>query len=209
MNPLKPNRLVWFDNQVRSEGFTLLAGIDESGRGPLAGPVLAAAVILPFDWNHEEINDSKKITANKRNELYDIIQKNALSISIGNISEKIIDKINILESTRLAMKQAVNGLSIKPDCLLIDALRLFDYPLFQKSIIKGDGTSLSIAAASIIAKVTRDRLMQEYDILYPQYGFAKHKGYPTKAHYDAINKYGCCPIHRESFINTPKVLFSV
>ena len=191
-----------FDREIRLCGFPVLAGIDEVGRGPLAGPVVAAAVVLPMDWSTEGVDDSKKLSEKQRSCLYKEITQNAISIGIGCISEEMIDRINILQATYLAMKQAVSRLQVKPDCLAIDAVRLPDCEIKQESIIKGDGKSFSIAAASIIAKVTRDQMMLEYDKSYPQYGFAQHKGYGTKSHYAALQQHGPCPIHRKSFLRT-------
>jgi ribonuclease HII len=194
------NQLRQFDREIRLLGFPILAGIDEAGRGPLAGPVVAAAVVLPEDWSCEGIDDSKKLSESQRTMFYDEIKKNAISIGVGCISETMIDRINILQSTYLAMKEAVSQLHVKPDCLVLDAVRLPDCTIIQKSFIKGDGKSFSIASASIIAKVTRDRMMQEYDKKYPHYGFAQHKGYGTKLHYAALLNHGPCPIHRKSFL---------
>ncbi len=178
-----------------------LCGIDEVGRGPLAGPVYAAAVILPPDCNILYVNDSKKLSEKKREELYDVIMKEALAVGIGCNSPERIDEINILQATYEAMTMAVNSLNIKPGALLIDAVhipQLEDYK--QISIIKGDAKSMSIAAASIVAKVTRDRIMKDYALEYPEYGFDSNKGYGSADHIEAIKKYGPCPIHRRSFI---------
>ncbi len=194
------NQLRQFDREIRLLGFPVLAGIDEAGRGPLAGPVVAAAVVLPEDWSCEGIDDSKKLSELQRNVFYDEIKKNAISIGVGCISENMIDRINILQSTYLAMKEALSQLQVKPDCLVLDAVRLPDCAIVQKSFIKGDSKSFSIATASIIAKVTRDRMMLEYDKKYPHYGFAQHKGYGTKLHYEALLNHGPCPIHRKSFL---------
>lgn len=187
-----------YENDLYNEGIKLIAGIDEVGRGPLAGPVVAAAVILPKNFFDERINDSKKLSEKKRNELYKIICENAISIGIGIISNKRIDKINIYEATKEAMILAVKNLSFKPDYLLIDAMKLeLDIP--SLSIIKGDAKSQSIAAASIIAKVTRDNMMYELDKKYPMYDFANNKGYGTKKHIESIKKYGIINEHRKSF----------
>ena len=187
-----------FENELYKKGITLIAGIDEVGRGPLVGPVVTAAVILPKDFYDERINDSKKISEKKREMLFDVIMENAISVGIGMSSEKVIDEINILEATKKAMKEAVNNLSVKPEHLLIDAVKLeIDIP--STSIIKGDAKSQSIAAASIIAKVTRDRMMYELDKEHPEYGFAKNKGYGTKTHIEAIYKYGVLDNHRKTF----------
>lgn len=181
-------------------GYNLIAGLDEAGRGPLAGPVVAAAVILPKGEMILGVNDSKKLSEQKRDELFNKIQENALAVGVGIVDNETIDKINIFNATKLAMKQAVDSLKIKPDFLLIDALEIADINIKQKSIIKGDSKSISIAAASIIAKVTRDSLVKNYDKEYPGYNFSKHKGYGTKEHYEAIEKYGITPIHRKSFL---------
>ena len=177
-----------------------LCGIDEVGRGPLAGPVVACAVILPKDCDILWLNDSKKLTAKKREELYDVILEGAVSVGIGMASPERIDEINILQATYKAMQQAISKLSIKPDLLLNDAVTIPDVEIEQVPIIKGDAKSASIAAASIVAKVTRDRMMKEYDIIYPGYDFAKNKGYGTKAHIEGIKKQGICDIHRRTFV---------
>ena len=178
----------------------MLAGIDEAGRGPLAGPVVAAAVILPADWQDDMINDSKQLTPKKRDLCFGQIQAHALAVGIGIIPEQTIDTVNILQATYLAVKAAVQQMQPKPDGLVLDALKIDDLLIPQISVIKGDQQSLSIAAASIIAKVTRDRMMDDYDRQYPEYGFAKHKGYGTVYHYKALDQYGPCPIHRNSFL---------
>ena len=187
-----------YEDALTKEGITLIAGVDEVGRGPLIGPVVTAAVILPKDYTNEEINDSKKLTEKKREKLYDVIKENAISIGIGICSEKVIDEINILEATKKAMKEAINNLKIKPEHVLIDAVKL-DLEVPSTSIIKGDAKSVSIAAASIIAKVTRDRMLIEMDKEYPMYDLAKNKGYGTKKHIEALNKYGPCKYHRLTF----------
>ena len=187
-----------YENELYNKGIKYIAGIDEVGRGPLVGPVVCAAVILPDDFYDERINDSKKLTEKKREMLYDVIFENALSIGIGMSSEKVIDKINILEATKKAMLEAVSNLSIKPEHLLIDAVKL-DTDIPSTSIIKGDAKSLSIASASIIAKVTRDRMLIELDKKYPMYDFKHNKGYGTKKHIEAIYKYGILDEHRRSF----------
>lgn len=188
-----------FEEPLYNKGIKYIAGIDEVGRGPLAGPVVTCAVILKSDLIIEGINDSKKVAEVKREKLYDIITKNCVAFGIGLISEKTIDEINILNATKQAMKDAVMNLSVKPEHLLIDAVDLgIDIP--HTAIIKGDAFSISVAAASIVAKVTRDHLMEAYDEIYPEYGFKKNKGYGTKEHIDAIKKFGPCPIHRMSFI---------
>lgn len=189
-----------YEKKARSEGYKIIAGIDEAGRGPLAGPVAAACVILPENCLIEGVNDSKKLQAQQREKLYDIIMEKAVSVGVGIVDEKVIDKINILNATKLAMKQAVSQLSVNPDLLLIDAVSIEDLDIEQWPIIKGDALSISIAAASIIAKVTRDRIMNNYDTIYPAYGFTKHKGYGTEEHIKAIKIFGICPIHRMSFV---------
>ncbi len=187
-----------FENELYESGIKYIAGIDEVGRGPLVGPVVTAAVILPRDFYDERINDSKKLTEKKRELLYDVIMENAVSVGIGISSEDVIDDINILEATKKAMIEAVNNLSVKPEHLLIDAVKLnVDIP--QTSIIKGDAKSESIAAASIIAKVTRDRMMVELDREHPEYDFKHNKGYGTKKHIEAIEKYGILKEHRKTF----------
>ena len=187
-----------FENELYESGIKYIAGIDEVGRGPLVGPVVTAAVILPKDFYDERINDSKKLTEKKRELLYDVIMENAISVGIGISSVDVIDDINILEATKKAMIEAVNNLSVKPEHLLIDAVKLnVDIP--QTSIIKGDAKSESIAAASIIAKVTRDRMMIELDKEHPEYDFKHNKGYGTKKHIDAIEKYGILKEHRKTF----------
>ncbi len=178
----------------------LIAGIDEVGRGPLAGPVCACALILPTDHPVLYLNDSKKLTAKKRDELYDVLKREAVSIGIGYESPEIIDEINILQATYSAMRSALAALSPGPDFLLIDAVSIPGVSVPSRSIVHGDALSVSIAAASIVAKVSRDRLMEEYDRLYPEYGFARNKGYGTAEHMAALRKYGPCPIHRKSFI---------
>lgn len=187
-----------FENELYESGIKYIAGIDEVGRGPLVGPVVTAAVILPRDFYDERINDSKKLTEKKRELLYDVIMENAVSVGIGISSEDVIDEINILEATKRAMIEAVNNLSIKPEHLLIDAVKL-NIDILQTSIIKGDAKSESIAAASIIAKVTRDRMMTELDKKHPEYDFKHNKGYGTKKHIEAIEKYGILKEHRKTF----------
>jgi len=187
-----PERNLW-------QRFNLIAGCDEAGRGPLAGPVVAAAVILPRKFYHPEIDDSKKLPPQKREGLFRIIINSATSYSFGIVDHKTIDKINILNATKLAMKQAIDGLDQKPQIVLIDAIRIDGLPFEQIALIKGDSLSISIAAASILAKVKRDSIMCEYHREYPQYRFDKHKGYPTKLHRACIRKFGLCPIHRKTF----------
>ena len=187
-----------YENELYEKGYKLIAGIDEVGRGPLVGPVVTAAVILPKDFDSAEINDSKKLSEKKREYLYDIIMNNAISVGIGIIDNKRIDEINILNATKEAMFMAIKNLKVTPDYILIDAVKL-DTDVNSLSIIKGDQKSLSIAAASIIAKVTRDRMMYELDRLYPEYDFKNNKGYGTKSHISAIEKYGILDEHRLSF----------
>ena len=180
--------------------FSYICGIDEAGRGPLAGPVVAGAVVLPKDCRILYVNDSKKLSEKKREMLYDVILNEAVSVGVGIVSPERIDEINILNATYEAMREAINNLTVKPDILLNDAVTIPGVDIEQVPIIKGDAKSLSIASASIIAKVTRDRLMYHYDELYPEYGFAKHKGYGTKLHTDVLKEIGPCPIHRKTFI---------
>ena len=187
-----------FENELYNNEINFIAGIDEVGRGPLVGPVVTAAVILPKDFYDERINDSKKLTEKKRELLYDVIMENALSVGIGISSPEVIDEINILNATKKAMIEAINNLSIKPEHLLIDAVKL-DIDIPQTSIIKGDAKSQSIASASIIAKVTRDRMMVELDKKYPMYDFKHNKGYGTKKHIEELYKYGPLKEHRKSF----------
>ena len=187
-----------FENELYNNEINFIAGIDEVGRGPLVGPVVTAAVILPKDFYDERINDSKKLTEKKRELLYDVIMENALSVGIGISSPEVIDETNILNATKKAMIEAINNLSIKPEHLLIDAVKL-DIDIPQTSIIKGDAKSQSIASASIIAKVTRDRMMVELDKKYPMYDFKHNKGYGTKKHIEALYKYGPLKEHRKSF----------
>ena len=188
-----------YENKYKDLG--LVAGIDEAGRGPLAGPVAVACVIMPLDSDKiiEGINDSKKLTEKKRNLLFEEIKKVAIDYSIVLVDEKTIDEINILNATKLGMKNALNGLKNKPYCVLVDAVKI-DTDIKQENIIHGDALSYNIAAASILAKVTRDKLMEEYAKKYPEYCFEKHKGYGTKLHIEMLKKYGKCDIHRDSFI---------
>jgi ribonuclease HII len=187
-----------YENELRKQGFRYIAGIDEVGRGPLAGPVVAAAVILPLDFYLPGLNDSKKISEKKREEFYEAIVQQSISYGIGIIDNEEIDEVNIYVATKKAMYQAINNLTVNPDYLLIDAMKL-DTPYPQESIIKGDSKSVSISAASILAKVTRDRMMKEYAFQYPQYGFEKNMGYGTKDHLQALSAYGISPLHRKSF----------
>lgn len=187
-----------YEYRFRERG--LLCGIDEVGRGPLAGPVVAGAVILPKDCEILYLNDSKKLSGKKRELLYDEIMEKAVAVGLGVVDQRRIDEINILQATYEAMREAVSRLSVKPDLLLNDAVTIPKIDIRQVPIIKGDAKSISIAAASIVAKVTRDRLMVKYDGIYPEYGFASNKGYGSPMHIEAIKKYGPTPIHRKSFI---------
>lgn len=188
-----------YENKCRKEGFKLIAGVDEAGRGPLAGAVYAAAVIFDEGVYIDGINDSKKLTAKKRDALYDEIIQKAKAYCIFSVDEKVIDEINILNATYKAFQGAIAGLDPQPDFVLIDGNRAKDIEIPHETIVKGDSLSFSISAASILAKVARDRYIEEADKLYPEYGFASHKGYGTKAHLEAIAKYGPCPIHRLTF----------
>lgn len=188
------------ENELHNSGFVTVCGVDEAGRGPLAGPVFAAACILPSDFDISGINDSKKISEKKREMLYERITAGNAIWAVGVAANEEIDSVNILNATYLAMKRAVDSLSIKPDILIVDGNRYPNTGIPEKVIVKGDSLSFSIAAASIIAKVSRDRLMAELDKQYPQYQFAKHKGYGTALHYEMIKKYGISPIHRKSFL---------
>lgn len=190
-----------YENKLHETGLIYIAGIDEAGRGPLAGPVVVGVAIMKPDSFIEGVNDSKKISETRREKLFEQITEEAVDWSTGIVSEKEIDEINILNATKKALKMALDGLKIKPDRIVVDALENMDTNgIPYTSIIKGDAKVYSISAASIIAKVTRDRIMREYDEVYPQYGFAKHKGYGTAAHIQAIKEYGPCPLHRKSFI---------
>lgn len=194
INPLS------YEHRFHRQGRQRIAGIDEAGRGPLAGPVVAAAVIFPAGFRPDQrITDSKKLTDRLREELFRIITQSALAYAIADTDAPTIDRINILQATRLAMRKAVEALPHPPDHLLIDGISTIESPLSQTTIIKGDSLSVSIAAASILAKVSRDRLMQDYHLLYPNYGFDRHKGYGSAAHMAALRQYGPCPIHRVSF----------
>ncbi|MBP5599282.1 MAG: ribonuclease HII [Lachnospiraceae bacterium] len=195
---LRIEALKEYEKKYESLGY--VCGIDEVGRGPLAGPVVAGAVILPKDSKILYLNDSKKLTAKKREELYDVIMENAVSVGLGFVGPERIDEINILNATYEAMRDAVSKLSVVPDVLLNDAVTIPGLPMKQVPIIKGDAKSVSIAAASIVAKVTRDRLMVEYDAIYPEYNFKSNKGYGSADHIEALKKYGKTPIHRNSFI---------
>jgi ribonuclease HII len=196
-----------FDKNYCDKGFKLLAGIDEAGRGPLAGPVTAAAVILPQDINIPYLNDSKQLTEKKREILFDIIKEKALAYAVSSADNAVIDEINILQATFTAMRNSVSGLNVKPELCLVDGNhKIPDLPFEQEAVIDGDAKSAAIAAASILAKVTRDRMMLEYSKQYPLYKFEKHKGYGTKVHIEALKVYGACPIHRKTF--APVKLYS-
>ena len=188
------------ENSLYSETVQLICGVDEAGRGPLAGPVCAAAVILPRDLQIPGRTDSKKLTAKKRRELFPVIQEQAVAYGIGLASEQEIDEINILQATFLAMRRALDQLSVRPDLALIDGNRETDFGLPVKTVVKGDSLSANIAAASILAKVTRDNIMIQLSEQYPEYGFEIHKGYGTKAHYAALTEHGASPVHRRSFL---------
>lgn len=191
-----------YEHLYRSQGFAAVCGVDEAGRGPLAGPVFAAAVILPDGLENIGLNDSKKLTEKKRDALFDIITEKAVAWCVTSADEKEIDELNILNATFLAMKRAVDGLAVRPDLALIDGNRRPGTGIREETIVKGDAKSISIAAASILAKVSRDRYMLALDKKYPEYCFAKHKGYPTALHYEMIKKYGVSPVHRLSFLKT-------
>lgn len=188
------------ENEYREKGFNIICGVDEAGRGPLAGPVYAAAVILPSDCVIEGLNDSKKLTEKKREALFDEIKEKALAYGIASADEKEIDEINILNATFIAMKRAIASLSVRPDLALIDGNQKPHTDIEEVTVIKGDAKSMSIAAASVLAKVSRDRFMLEMAEKYPQYDFARHKGYGTKLHYEKIAQYGVCDIHRRTFL---------
>ena len=188
-----------FESKARECGYRIIAGIDEAGRGPLAGPVIAAAVILPPGYEHPEITDSKKLSLRKRERLYEVIERDAVSVGIGVVEAPVIDAVNILQATLLAMKDAVLELSPPPDYLLVDGLNRIDLIIPQETIIRGDSLSLSVASASIVAKVSRDRLMEMYHRQFPQYNFLRNKGYGTREHREAILKFGRSKIHRRSF----------
>ena len=198
--------LWFFEKKASKKGFLKIAGIDEAGRGPLAGPVVSAAVILPDSLPPFGIDDSKKLTPKKLDYLFDKIFEHAVAVGTGIVGPLEIDRINILQAARLSMVFAVKDLKVPPDYLLIDGPFRIAYDLPQEPIRKGDSLSISIAAASIVAKVTRDRIMQKYHQDYPQFGFSRHKGYPTKAHKAAIRAHGCCPIHRQSFKSVKEYL---
>lgn len=189
-----------YESKYRAEGYTLICGVDEAGRGPLAGPVAAAAVILPAGLVIEGLNDSKKLSEKKREALFDIICEKAVSYGIALASAQEIDEMNILNAAMLAMRRAVEQLQPAAELALVDGNTVRNFPISAIPIVKGDARSVSIAAASVLAKVTRDRILVTLDAEYPMYGFAQHKGYPTKAHMDAVRQYGPCPYHRKSFL---------
>jgi ribonuclease HII len=188
-----------FEEEIQAQGFRAIAGLDEAGRGPLAGPVVAAAVVLAPTKKMAGIDDSKKLSPDQREKIFSLILQQAAAVGIGVIDAREIDRLNILRASLKAMEQAVQNLPLSPDFLLIDGIHPVNLPLAQRAIPKGDQRCQSIAAASIVAKVTRDRLMLAYHDEYPQYNFARHKGYGTKEHLQAIRKYGHCPLHRQSF----------
>ncbi len=199
MTTEKPD--LWkYEHEAFAAGYETVCGVDEAGRGPLAGPVCAAAVILPPDVQIDGLNDSKKLTDKKRRELYEVITQCAVAYGIALVDEKVIDEINILQATFRAMGEAIGALAVKPQLVLIDGNRAGQFGVPAQTIVKGDSLSASIAAASILAKVTRDRLMEQYAEEYPQYGFEIHKGYGTKRHYEALRAYGPCLIHRMTFL---------
>jgi ribonuclease HII len=188
-----------FEKEIRAKGFKLVAGLDEAGRGPLAGPVVAAAVVLPPRVRLPGVDDSKKLSARQREEVFSLLQKRVSAIGVGIVEAEEIDRLNIHRASLKAMEKSVAALPCPPDYLLIDGLFTLNLPLAQKAIVKGDQKCLSVAAASIVAKVTRDRIMIAYHQEYPEYNFARHKGYGTKEHLRAIEKYGRCPLHRLTF----------
>lgn len=194
-----------YESELYNEGVNLIAGVDEVGRGPLIGPVVACACILPKGFYHKDIKDSKKLSEKKRNEMYKIILDNAVSIGIGVVSESVIDEVNIYEATKIAMKKAIDDLSVKPEHILIDAMKL-DIDIPRTSIIKGDAKSESIASASIVAKVTRDAMLDLMDKEYPMYDLKHNKGYGTKKHMEALKEYGACKYHRKTFGPVKSVL---
>lgn len=189
-----------YEKELINQGIKMIAGADEVGRGPLAGPVVCAAVIMPLDDIIDGVDDSKKLSEKKREIIYEKIMEKALAVSVEFVDEKVIDEINILQATKKCMANAINNLKIRPDIVLVDALDGLNINVPEKAIIKGDAQSYSIGAASIVAKVTRDRFMVEMDKKYPEYGFAKHKGYGTAVHINALKEYGAAPIHRKTFI---------
>lgn len=202
---MKTLNLLAYEQDLYNKGYTLIAGVDEAGRGPLVGPVVAAAVILPQNYSLEGLNDSKQLSEKQREKFYDILWQDAISIGVSVVSAQTIDEINILEASRLAMNEALDNLKVKPEYILTDAMKLKrDVPVLP--IIHGDALSLSIAAASVIAKVTRDRIMVEFGKKHPEYEFAKHKGYPTKKHLELIKKYGIIEEYRKTYKPVKEVL---
>ena len=199
-NLRNPQEWFRYEGEAREQGYTAVCGVDEAGRGPLAGPVCAAAVILPAGLVIEGVNDSKKLSEKKREELFPVICEKALAYGIGWADEREIDEINILQATYRAMKRAVESLPLTADYALIDGNRMPPLAIPGTTIVKGDALSMSIAAASILAKVSRDRVMVQFSREYPQYGFEQHKGYGTAAHVQALREYGPCPLHRQSFL---------
>lgn len=195
-----------YENEAYQKGYHYIIGLDEAGRGPMAGPLVVGGVIFPKGFYDERINDSKKLTEKKREALYDLIIEKALAYDIEVISVEEVDKLNVYEASRTGMRRIIERIGVKPDFALTDAMPLGDDAIDHLSIIKGDAKSMSIGGASILAKVTRDRIMKEYAKIYPEYGFEKHKGYVTKAHKEALAKYGICPIHRRSFKPVQDVL---
>lgn len=197
------------ENALRARGFSLVAGIDEAGRGPLAGPVVAAAVVLPYDYHHDVLRDSKQLTHRQRERLYDeLIARTDVHWAVAVVDHQEVDKINILRATHKAMRAATAQLTNKPDHVLIDGLPVRPFPIEQTAIVDGDTLSFSIAAASIFAKVTRDRLMHDFDKEFPDYGFAQHKGYATALHLERLRQHGPCPIHRRSFLPVQQLTLS-
>jgi ribonuclease HII len=199
------HQLLEIEDDLHNQGIDLIAGVDEAGRGPLAGPVVAAAVIFPRGISLEGVDDSKKLTPARRESIYSAIMKEAQCVGVGIVDHNVIDAINIANATYKAMHEALSQLGLTPDHVLVDGNRFVGGSLPFTTIVDGDAKCFSIAAASIIAKVTRDRLMLDYDVMYPGYGFARHKGYGTKAHYEALALLGCCPIHRKSFLRGAEV----
>ena len=195
-----------YENEAYQKGYHYIIGLDEAGRGPMAGPLVVGGVIFPKGFYYERINDSKKLTEKKREALYDFIIEKALAYDIEVISVEEVDKLNVYEASRTGMRRIIERIGVKPDFALTDAMPLGDDAIDHLSIIKGDAKSMSIGGASILAKVTRDRIMKDYAKIYPEYGFEKHKGYVTKAHKEALAKYGICPIHRRSFKPVQDVL---
>lgn len=195
-----------FDDRIRREGYGAVAGVDEAGRGCLAGPVVAGAVVFPPDFRDRRVRDSKQLTAAAREELYDVVVESALAFGIGTVSRETIDQINILRAALLAMAMAIESLSLTPDIVLVDGNRRMPCAVEQMTVVSGDRRSLAVAGASILAKVHRDRIMCELDLSYPEYGFASNKGYGSKAHLEALERHGPCPAHRRSFSPVRHVL---